>query len=59
MNKLKPKFKVKISRYELIFMVKEEIGFFHEQRISLIRSKIYKLKHGERYYIVFKEEVNK
>lgn len=46
---------MKLSRTELVFTPVEEIENFPDQKISLIRTKVYKLITGKRYFIVFKE----
>ena len=42
-----------------MFFPKETVVGFPEQKISLIRTRIYKLVSDNRFFIVFKEEVDK
>lgn len=59
LNKLKHRLNMKLSRTDLVFSPVDHIEHFPEQRISLVRTRIYKLVSDKRYFIVFKEEVDR
>lgn len=59
MNKIKPKLHIFISRTGLRFKPTESDLDLSDQHISLLRTRIYKLVIDNRYFIVFKEEVDK
>jgi hypothetical protein len=59
LNKIKHKLKAKIRQSDLLFFPKEKVAGFPEQRISLTRTRIYRLVSEQRFFIVFKEEVEK
>ena len=58
LNKIKNKLRIKLSRTKLIFS-SETDPEFPEQTITLTRTRLYKLTNEGRYYVVFKEEVNR
>ncbi len=58
LNKLKGRLRAKIQLSQLVFF-SEERNDFPEQRISLTRTRVYRLGVQGRWFIVFKEEVDK
>ena len=55
LNKIKSRLNMKLARTQLVFSPAQLQENFPQQTISLVRTRIYKLVSGKRYFIVLKE----